>query len=467
VPATVSALGSGTFTSANGTKTVTATPAVGDLIFIVTAHANNTAQIAPTDNNSGGGGTYSLSDYNSWYKDSSTDTLQIWVRNALITSATSTTFTHAPGSTSGGGLAVVVVQGVTNTGTLAIQKSGGQDNQSGSTTPAPSLGATPNISRPVISAVYNSSNPANVTARSGYTTLFNLGHAFPGSGLAVIARNSGETSATITWGGNSSAFASIALELSSPITVHATTGVLTGQGSTIVGSASRKTSHATTGVLTGQSSTVAGTSAHIARHTTTGALTGPGSTIAGSASRFRQFATSGTLTGPGSTVTGSSTRFRQFTTSGTLTGPGSTVTGSASRFRQFATSGTLTGPGSTVTGSASRFRQFATSGTLTGPGAAVTGSSIRFRQFATTGALTGPGSTVTGLSMRSVTFNATGALVGQGSALVGNADHISPYPNPELMPAGLQYGPGGVFIGTLTIGDGASIIRLRSGTERK
>lgn len=48
-------LGTATFTTASGSKTVTATPAVGDLIIIVCAHTGNTVVgIAPTDNNSDG-----------------------------------------------------------------------------------------------------------------------------------------------------------------------------------------------------------------------------------------------------------------------------------------------------------------------------------------------------------------------------------------------------------------------------
>lgn len=45
-------------------------------------------------------------------------------------------------------------------------------------------------------------------------------------------------------------------------------------------------------------------------HTTTGILTGQGSTVVGTATRFRTFATSGALVGPGATVVGFADRFR-------------------------------------------------------------------------------------------------------------------------------------------------------------
>lgn len=114
--------------------------------------------------------------------------------------------------------------------------------------------------------------------------------------------------------------------------------------------------HATTGALTGQGSTIAGTSAHIAKHTTTGALTGAGSTIVGSSVHKLLHPTSGVLTGAGSTVSGSAARFRAMATSGVLIGQGSTVVGAADHIpltgTTHDTSGDLVGAGSTVSGSA-------------------------------------------------------------------------------------------------------------------
>ena len=85
--ATVTLLGTATFNTTSGTHTVTATPAVGDLIVIVTANSGSTiTTAAPTDNN--GTGTYTL--VNTAVKATSADTMQIYVRTALIASATST-----------------------------------------------------------------------------------------------------------------------------------------------------------------------------------------------------------------------------------------------------------------------------------------------------------------------------------------------------------------------------------------
>lgn len=40
------------------------------------------------------------------------------------------------------------------------------------------------------------------------------------------------------------------------------------------------------------------------------------------------------------------------------------------------------------------------------------------------------------------------------------------YPDPADVRAGVRYGPGGIYVGTLTVGGGETIIRLRSFTER-
>ena len=85
--AAVTLLGTATFNTASGTKTVTATPAVGDLIVIFAAHTGNTANTTPTDNNSGGAGTYTRID--GAFKNASADQLQIFIRTATIASATS------------------------------------------------------------------------------------------------------------------------------------------------------------------------------------------------------------------------------------------------------------------------------------------------------------------------------------------------------------------------------------------
>lgn len=206
--ATVTNRGSAWTTTA-GNKTVTATPAVGDLIVII-APSTGVATSAVSDNQSG---TYVKVD-STRTGFSTSGNLTAWVRTALISSATSTTFTATQTSSTGGGLIVYSVSGMSATGASAIRSSGGQSSGTSGTTPAPVLSLTPVSSNPIIAAVANGTSAATLTPRTGYTEDLDLGYSTPTSGFEAMHRASGETLATITWGSTSaSAFASIALEL--------------------------------------------------------------------------------------------------------------------------------------------------------------------------------------------------------------------------------------------------------------
>lgn len=203
----------GNSSSTSGTKQATGTPAVGDLIVIITAHTGNTSATAPTDNNSSG--TYTLAE--SRLKATSADRIQIWIRDALIAAAVSTIFTHAPGATTGGLVEVLKVTGMSTAGAAAKAKSGGQDNQ----TSVPSTatvtwteGGTASSSNPCIGAVFNATSPATVAPPSGWVEREDVGYTVPTTGFELVTIDSGFTGASVVWGGTSaSAFASLALEL--------------------------------------------------------------------------------------------------------------------------------------------------------------------------------------------------------------------------------------------------------------
>ena len=349
---TVSLLGTPTFNTTSGTKTVTATPAVGDLIIIITAHSGNTSTAAPTDNQTGG--TYTL--INSAVKATSADTMRVWVRNNLISSATSTIFTHAPGTTTGGGLVVIDCQGMDKAGSSAIVQSAIQSNAAAGT-PAPVFATAPNSANAIIGAVFNARNPAALTPRTNYTELYDSGYNNPATGLEVMADNSGETSATITWGGSAgTVFASLVVELEASVT-HATTGTLTGQIGSVSGTTQHNIPHPTSGTLTGQGSSIVGDATNFTPHSTSGTLTGQDSTLDGVADREAAViphTTDGVLVGQGATTTGDATRFRAYGTSGTLTGQGSVVTGDADHVSlTHEATGDLAGQTSIITGKAS------------------------------------------------------------------------------------------------------------------
>jgi len=207
--AAVTLLGTATFDTNSGTKTVTATPAVNDLIVIVTAHTGNTSAATPTDDQSG---TYV--EITSAVKAFSADTMRVFIRSALISSAVSTVFTHAPGTSDGGGLAVLKVTGMSRVGASAAKQSAKQDNQTATGTPAPVFASACLTGNAVIGAVFNASNPAGLTPPTSYTERVDTGYSTPGAGLECVSRDSGETGTTITWGSTSAtAFGSLVVEL--------------------------------------------------------------------------------------------------------------------------------------------------------------------------------------------------------------------------------------------------------------
>lgn len=174
-----------------------------------------------------------------------------------------------------------------------------------------------------------------------------------------INTSTGETSdPTLAVSGDTAAvFAALEEYTPSAGTTHAATGVLTGQGATIAGTAAHRALHTSTGALTGPGATIAGTAAHRVRHVSTGALTGQGSVVAGSAARTRQHASTGALSGAGASIAGSAARSGSsisHAASGTLSGQGSALSGVAAHRVRHVSSGILAGQGALVAGAAAR-----------------------------------------------------------------------------------------------------------------
>jgi hypothetical protein len=202
--------GAGVFNTIAGTKTGTAvTPTANDLLIVVAAHTGNTASVAPTDDQ---GGTYSLVATAS--KVLSADTMTVWARDSAA-AAVLTTFSHAPGTTTGGGFVVYGASGLTRAGAAAIRQAAVQSNTAAAT-PAPVFGVAALTTNPVLGVVFNGTNPATMTPRGSpaYAEGVDTGYNTPPTGLETMRINSGETATTITWGSASaSEFAAVALEL--------------------------------------------------------------------------------------------------------------------------------------------------------------------------------------------------------------------------------------------------------------
>lgn len=229
---TIASLGTPVFNTTAGNKTLTATPTAGDLIVVVAAAtgvSGTVGAISVSDNNSDGKGTYTKIG-SSFTGFSTAGGLDMWVRNALVGSGTSTVFTATQTSSTGGGLVVFRIAGASIVGLGAIRGAGGESSGGAGATPAPVLlgrvGATFSGTQAaltengIITAVANGSNTGNVTIRSSpaYTRDFDGGYNNPGTGLDAGHLNSGETASTLTWGGTSATgFASMAVEIDASV----------------------------------------------------------------------------------------------------------------------------------------------------------------------------------------------------------------------------------------------------------
>lgn len=198
--AAVTSLGN-TWNTTAGNKTVTATPAVGDLIVVVHGMSGQAGadDSVITDDNSGG--TYTK--YNAAPLSSGGGTqgaLWISVRDSLIASATSTIFTATNSGDTGGGLTVLKVTGMTYAGAQAVRQVTGESSQ---TENPPSIDFSTNTltGNPIILGCFAEDNPAGITPPTGFTEHTDTGWATPTSGVEVCSVDSGQTSSSYGWTG--------------------------------------------------------------------------------------------------------------------------------------------------------------------------------------------------------------------------------------------------------------------------
>jgi len=202
-----------TFNTTAGDKTVTATPVDGDLIVIVAASSGLAGGTTACSDNDGG--TYTLVDSDRT-GFSTTGVLNVFIRTALITSAGSTIFTASQTGSSGGGLHVYRLSGMTLVGASAVRSNGGESTGTAGTTPAPALNQAPHARNPILIAVAAGANAAVMVPRTNYTEGADGGYNTPATGLGSAVLNSGENSVTLTFGGTTSTtFASVGIELES------------------------------------------------------------------------------------------------------------------------------------------------------------------------------------------------------------------------------------------------------------
>lgn len=301
--AAVTLLGS-TINTTSGEHTVTATPAVGDLIVIAIVYrSSNNTPVAPYDDQ---GGTYSFIDSDST-GSSPAARLSVYIRDSLISSAVSTVFTQPDQSTddSGGGLAVVKITGMSLSGTGAVRQSAKGSNNNSSVTPATGTWTGVKLTaNPIIGFLVNRSNPAGVSPTSGYTELLDTGFNSDVLGLQVQRKNSGDTTDTMTWGSNSaSGWAVIGIELDST-TFHPSTGSLSAQSATLSGTGVRVGYRPSTGALSAQAASLDGVAAFTGTLLSDGALSAQAASLSGAAMNSVLHSSTGALVAQAAVLNG-------------------------------------------------------------------------------------------------------------------------------------------------------------------
>jgi hypothetical protein len=181
------------------------TPVAGDLLVcIVVCSDSVTETTVPTASANG----ITFTHVRSQAMRTSLDRLNVYVANQLVpASPVAMTVTYTPGD-AGTGTCIWVkrITGMTNTGSAAIRGSAGSSNQTGTGTPAVTLPAAALTGNPLIGVIgvaVPTANPYCTPPTSWTRPAGNpgqLSYTTPTTSAEYYFRDSGHTSATITWG---------------------------------------------------------------------------------------------------------------------------------------------------------------------------------------------------------------------------------------------------------------------------
>jgi hypothetical protein len=195
--ATVTELGE-TWNTTAGNKTVVATPAVDDLIVVVhgmSGWASGDTSTISDDQ----GGTYTQIGANPLSTGGGTaGALWISIRNSLVSSAVSTTYTATNVGDTGGGLTVLKVTSMSRTGASAALQNKGESTQTESPVVI-TFGAATSTSNPIILGCFGEDSPAALGPPTGFTETTDTGWSTPTSGIHVCYVSSGQTNSAYTY----------------------------------------------------------------------------------------------------------------------------------------------------------------------------------------------------------------------------------------------------------------------------
>jgi hypothetical protein len=189
------------------------TPAANELLVALVNATSTQAAATMTDSQSLG---FTRIDQASWQTNASTG--YIFIANALASASSMTvTFDCGACASTGANITVVGVSGMTATGAAASVQTAKQVNQTAGGTPTVVFASSVQTGNPTLGIVSNNSNSSGITQPTGWTELSDTGFITPTTGQEIIARDSGFTGTTITWGSTSpSQFSALAIELSAP-----------------------------------------------------------------------------------------------------------------------------------------------------------------------------------------------------------------------------------------------------------
>jgi hypothetical protein len=198
---TVAIAGTGDTTNAASYVSGSFTPVAGDLLVIL-CDATGSSGITATASANGITFTNRIASLSG----TSANQGAILTADQLVgvsPSAMTVTVAVAGGNATGADITVSRVSGMTKVGAAAVRQVAHTDNTGAGTTPNvvfPGVCLTGNV---VLIGLSNATSPAGLTPPTSFTEGGDTGYATPTHGFEWAYRNSGHTSATVTWGGAS------------------------------------------------------------------------------------------------------------------------------------------------------------------------------------------------------------------------------------------------------------------------
>jgi hypothetical protein len=186
------------------------TPAAGDVLIAFVTATNTLATGTMTSSVAG----QTFTKVTSAVFNSSQHTVYCFILNNFTTAVSQTvTFGCSGDNATGAVVQVARIAGLSRTGLGAIKQFATLANQSPGT-PAPAFTASVQTDNPTFGVVGCHTNPATITAPTGWTELNDAGYNTPPTGAEYVGRDSGFTGTTVTWGSAAATdFASLIVEV--------------------------------------------------------------------------------------------------------------------------------------------------------------------------------------------------------------------------------------------------------------